>query len=327
MPTTVAQQLVATLADAGVQRVYGLPGDSLNGFTDALRRDGDVAWVHVRHEEAAAFAAAAEAALTGELAVCAASCGPGNLHLINGLFDANRSRRARAGDRRAHPERGDRQRATSRRRTRRSCSASAASTASWSSSAEQFPRVLEIAMRAAIEQRGVAVLVVPGRSSWKRTRRRRPSVRRSGARTASCALPTRRWTPRRRRSNGAARSTILAGAGCEGAHAEVVALAAALKAPVVHTLRGKEHVEYENPFDVGMTGLLGLSSGYRAMEHCDALLMLGTDFPYRQFYPEHATVIQVDIARRAHRAARGGRRAACGHGEGHGRGAAAAPAG
>ena len=292
MPTTVAQQLVATLADAGVQRVYGLPGDSLNGFTDALRRDGTLAWVHVRHEEAAAFAASAEAALTGELAVCAASCGPGNLHLINGLYDANRSGApvlAVAAHIPSAEIGGSYFQETHPQELFRECSVYCELV----SSAEQFPRVAEMAMRAAIEQRGVAVLVVPGdvleahatedgRASADPTHAQRRASCRRGADAAAAAL------------NGAARPAILAGAGCEGAHAEVVALAAALKAPVVHTLRGKEHVEYENPFDVGMTGLLGLSSGYRALEHCDALVMLGTDFPYRQFYPEDATVIQVD---------------------------------
>ena len=292
MPTTVAQQLVATLADAGVQRVYGLPGDSLNGFTDALRRDGTLAWVHVRHEEAAAFAASAEAALTGELAVCAASCGPGNLHLINGLYDANRSGApvlAVAAHIPSAEIGGSYFQETHPQELFRECSVYCELV----SSAEQFPRVAEMAMRAAIEQRGVAVLVVPGDvlEAHAPKTAERPPIRRTHSvmRPADAALDAAAAA-----LNGAARPAILAGAGCEGAHAEVVALAAALKAPVVHTLRGKEHVEYENPFDVGMTGLLGVSSGYRALEHCDALVMLGTDFPYRQFYPEHATVIQVD---------------------------------
>ena len=283
MADTVAQQLVATLTRAGVERVYGLPGDSLNGFTDALRRDGGLAWVHVRHEEAAAFAASAEAALTGELAVCAASCGPGNLHLINGLYDANRSRvpvlaiaahipSAEIGGayfQETHPQ-----------ELFRECSVYCELV----SSAEQFPRVAEMAMRAAIEQRGVAVLVVPGDVLEAKATEKgeRPAIRRavSVARPADTALDAAAAA-----LNAAERPAILAGAGCEGAHAELVALASALKAPVVHTLRGKEHVEYENPYDVGMTGLLGISSGYRTLEHCDVLVMLGTDMPYRQFYP------------------------------------------
>ena len=268
-------------------------GDSLNGFTDALRRNGDIAWEHVRHEEAAAFAASAEAAITGDLAVVAGSCGPGNLHLINGLFDANRSRvpvlaiaahipRQDIGSgyfQETHPQ-----------ELFRECSVYCELV----SVPEQFPEVLEIAMRTALERRGVAVVVVPGEvfltdspAAWKvRPVVKAESVIRPDDRSLAAAAEALN------RSN---RVTILAGAGCAGAHAELIQIAAALKAPVVHALRGKEFVEYDNPYDVGMTGLIGFSSGYRAMEHCDALLMLGTDFPYRAFYPEGVPVIQVDI--------------------------------
>jgi len=290
---TVADVMVATLKASGVQRVYGLPGDSINGFTDALRRDGEVVWEHVRHEEAAAFAAAGEAAVTGQLAVCAASCGPGNLHLINGLFDANRSRvpvlaiashipRVEIGGsyfQETHPQ-----------ELFRECSVYCELV----SIPEQLPRVLEIAMRHAIERSGVAVVVVPGEVFLAQAPHdgRAATIRPSGnvVRPGDDALAAAAEL-----LNAAERVTILAGAGCQGAHDQVVALAGALKAPVVHTLRGKEFVEYDNPYDVGMTGLLGFTSGYRAMEHCDALLMLGTDFPYRQFYPEHAQVVQVDV--------------------------------
>jgi pyruvate dehydrogenase (quinone) len=293
VPTTVADVMVATLKASGVRRVYGLPGDSINGFTDALRRDGEVVWEHVRHEEAAAFAAAGEAAMTGQLAVCAASCGPGNLHLINGLFDATRSRvpvlaiaahipREEIGDsyfQETHPQ-----------ELFRACSVYSELV----SVPEQLPRVLEIAMRHAIERNGVAVVVIPGEIFLHHVRHdSRPAVIAPAAsviRPADDALLAAAQV-----LNDAERVTILAGAGCQGAHDELIALADALKAPVVHALRGKEFVEYDNPYDVGMTGLLGFSSGYRAMEHCDALLMLGTDFPYRPFYPEHARVIQVDV--------------------------------
>jgi pyruvate dehydrogenase (quinone) len=294
VPSTVADVVVATLVASGVRRVHGLPGDSLNGFTDALRRSGRLDWRHVRHEESAAFAAGAEAAVTGELAVCAASCGPGNLHLINGLFDAHRSRvpvlaiaahipRAEIGSeyfQETHPQ-----------ELFRECSV-------WRemvSVAEQMPRLLEIAMRAALERQGVAVLVVPGEIFLEGAPRaaRTPTGIRA---TRSVVRPDDAALGRAAEAlNGAERATILAGAGCRGAHDELVALAGALRAPVVHALRGKEVVEFDNPYDVGMTGLLGFSSGYRAMEHCDALLMLGTDFPYQQFYPEDATVIQVDL--------------------------------
>jgi pyruvate dehydrogenase (quinone) len=289
---TVAQHLVATLRANGVRRVYGLPGDSLNGLTDALRRDGTLDWVHVRHEEAAAFAAAADAHTTGELAVCAGSCGPGNLHLVNGLFDAQRSRvpvlaiaahvpGVEIGSgyfQETHPQ-----------ELFRECSVYTELV----SSAEHLPRVLETAMRAAVEKRGVAVVVVPGeillaRSTQERlatVRRTDPVIRPSDAELTEAATLL----------NAAGKVTILAGAGTEGAHAELLELADALAAPIVHSFRGKEFVEHDNPYDVGMTGLLGYASGYKAMEDCDTLLMLGTDFPYRQFFPPHATVIQVDV--------------------------------
>ncbi|MBV9919417.1 MAG: ubiquinone-dependent pyruvate dehydrogenase [Pseudonocardia sp.] len=290
---TLADLVVATLKASGVRRIYGLPGDSLNGLTDAIRRDGEVAWQHVRHEEAAAFAAAGEAATTGELAVCAASCGPGNLHLINGLFDAQRSRvpvvalaahipRAEIGTgyfQETHPQ-----------ELFRECSVYVELVGV----PEQLPRVLQIAMRTAVERRGVAVVVIPGEvlqheaprgTAVTAVRPTAPIIRPSDEEiTAGADL-----------LNGATAVTILAGAGCEGAHDELVAVAERLQAPVVHAMRGKEFVEYDNPYDVGMTGLLGFTSGYRAMEHCDALLMLGTDFPYRPFFPDNARIVQVDV--------------------------------
>src|SRR6202167_4167121 len=292
MGNTVADVMVATLRVSGVQRIYGIPGDSLNGFTDSLRRDGTVTWQHVRHEEAAAFAAGAEAAITGQLAVVAASCGPGNLHLINGLFDANRSRvpvlaiaahipREEIGGgyfQETHPQ-----------DLFQECSVYCELV----SVPEQFPRILEIAMRTALERRGVAVVVVPGEvfmsespATWEvRPVLKTQSVLKPDDRSLSTAVEILN------RSN---RVTILAGAGCAGAHDELIEVAGALKAPVLHTMRGKEFVEHDNPYDVGMTGLIGFSSGYRAMEHCDALVMLGTDFPYRPFYPDEVPVVQVD---------------------------------
>ena len=289
----LAQNIVDTLHASGVRRVYGLPGDSLNGFTDALRVTDDIEWVHVRHEEAAAFAASAEAALTGELAVCAGSCGPVNLHLINGLFDAQRSRVPRARDRGAHPRPTRSAPATSRRRTRRSCSASAACTPSNVSSPDQMPRMLRIAMREAIEKRGVAVLVIPGDIALADVKAAAEEIR---------AYPSRVIRPAESQLvsaadalNAAKKVTILAGAGVAGAHDELIAIAEKLQAPIVHAMRGKEFVAYDNPYDVGMTGLIGVASGYHAMRECDTLLMLGTDFPYQQFFPDDATVIQVDI--------------------------------
>jgi pyruvate dehydrogenase (quinone) len=291
--TTVADTIVEILEDAGVERVYGLPGDSLNGFTDALRRAGNITWEHVRHEEAAAFAASADAALTGNLAVCAGSCGPGNLHLINGLFDANRSRVPvlAIAAQIPGPEIGSTYfQETHPQELFRECSVYTELV----SNPEQLPRLLEIAMRAAVEKRGVAVLVVPGEIFLKESNGRRKSVP-----IRQAPRVTRPSDPELQAAadllNSAKKVTILAGAGTEGAREQVLAIAQKLKAPIVHALRGKEFIEYDNPYDVGMTGLLGFSSGYRAMENCDALLMLGTDFPYQQFYPSKATIIQVDI--------------------------------
>ncbi|MFP5345849.1 MAG: ubiquinone-dependent pyruvate dehydrogenase [Actinomycetes bacterium] len=292
MAGTIAQNIVATLRANGVKRVYGLPGDSLNGFTDALRRDGTIEWVLVRHEEGAAFAAAADAELTGELAVCVGSCGPGNLHLINGLFDANRSRvpvlaiaaqipSSEIGSgyfQETHPQ-----------DLFRECSVYAELVGH----PTQMPRVLEIAMRSAIEQRGVAVLVLPGDVALENAVSDRVVV----------VPPTRaRVVPSETELQQAAeildagtRTTILAGVGVADAREDVMALADRLAAPIVHSMRGKDRIEYDNPYDVGMTGLLGFASGYRAMDASDTLLMLGTDFPYQQFYPERAKVIQVDV--------------------------------
>jgi pyruvate dehydrogenase (quinone) len=289
---TVGDIMIATLKASGVSRIYGLPGDALNGFTDALRRDGTISWQHVRHEEAAAFAASGEAAVTGELAVCAASCGPGNLHLINGLFDATRSRvpvlaiaahipREEIGGgyfQETHPQ-----------ELFRECTVYVELV----SVVEQLPRLLEIAMRTALERGGAAMLVIPAEIFLADAGSAKPTAIRP---TRSTVLPDEQGL---RDAvdllNSASRVTILAGAGCRDAHDEVIALADRLKAPIVHALRGKEFIEYDNPFDVGMTGLLGFSSGYRAIEHSDVLLMLGTDFPYRPFYPPEARVIQVDV--------------------------------
>ncbi|AOS64082.1 ubiquinone-dependent pyruvate dehydrogenase [Actinoalloteichus hymeniacidonis] len=290
---TVADTTVEILHESGVQRIYGIAGDSLNGLTDALRRAGTITWQGVRHEEAAAFAAAAEAALTGELAVCAGSCGPGNTHLVNGLFDAQRSRvpvLAIAAQIPAVEIGSGYFQETHPTELFRECSVYLELV----SVREQLPRMLEIAMRTAVEQRGVAIIVVPGEIFLEESAGRRRS-------TPIRAIPkiTRPADAELRAAadvlNAAKRVTILGGAGVAGAHSELLAIADRLKAPVVHALRGKEFIEYDNPYDVGMTGLLGFSSGYGAMEKCDTLLMLGTDFPYQQFLPSKAKVIQVDI--------------------------------
>lgn len=289
----VAEFFIDTLKAAGVTRVWGLPGDSLNAFTDAMRRDGGIRWMHMRHEEAAAFAAGADAELTGDLAVVAGSCGPGNLHFINGLFDANRTRvpvLAIAAQIPSEEIGSSYFQETHPQELFRECSVYCEMV----SDPAQLPWVLEIAMRTAVEKRGVAVVVVPGDVFFEDVPKRRPSAPIRPATSRTVPVPES-LAEAAAVLNSATKVTILAGAGVAGAHDEVVALAAKLQAPIVHALRGKEHIEGDNPYDVGMTGLLGFASGYRAMEHCDALLMLGTDFPYRQFYPEKAKIVQVDI--------------------------------
>ena len=288
----VAEQLVSQLIDAGVHRVYGIVGDSLNPVVDAIRKSGGskkggIDWVHVRHEEAAAFAAAAEAQLTGKLAVCAGSCGPGNLHLINGLYDAQRSAApvlaiashipsVQIGQmyfQETHPD-----------RLFNECSVYN----EMISSAEQAPRVVNAAIRHAVELSGVSVISLPGDVS-----------------DLKATSPSPKYAPSRRPVlspneedvhqladvlNRAKKVAIFAGAGVEGAHDEVIELADALKAPIGHTLRGKDFIQYDNPFDVGMTGLLGYGAAAEGMNDADVLIMLGTDFPYDQFLPDTFTV-------------------------------------
>ena len=287
----VAEFIADSLIASGVRRVYGIAGDSLNGFTDALRTRPELAWVHVRHEEAAAFAASAEAGLTGELAVCAGSCGPGNLHLINGLYDAQRSRvpvLAIAAHIPSEEIGSGYFQETHPQELFRECSVYVEHVAH----AEQMPRLLWIAMREALSKRGVAVLVIPGDIGLAQVKAEAERIVTSHAHTVA---DDDELAAAARVLNAGSRVTILAGAGCQGAHDELVELAATLKAPIVHSLRGKEFVEHDNAYDVGMTGLLGFSSGYRAMEQCDTLLMLGTDFPYQQFFPKDATIVQVDL--------------------------------
>jgi pyruvate dehydrogenase (quinone) len=291
--TTAADYLVDALKHAGVKRIYGVAGDSLNGISDSLRRSGEIDWIHVRHEEGAAFAAGAEAHLTGRLAVCAGSCGPGNLHLINGLFDCHRSGvpvLAIAAHIPSSEIGIDYFQATHPESLFKECS----HYVELVSNVGQLPQILTRAMRVAVARRGVAVVVMPGDVALS------PMT----AKVAPWLVPS---TPPVLRPaddeisrlagllNAASRITLMCGAGCEGAHDEVVELAKRLKAPIVHSLRGKEYIEHDNPYDVGMTGMVGFASGYAAMKACDMLLLLGTDFPYRQFYPDDATIAQIDV--------------------------------
>ena len=289
----VGEILVEMLVKAGVSRVWGVAGDSLNGITDTIRRTDGIEWLHVRHEEAGAFAAGAEAHVTGKLAVCGGSCGPGNLHLINGLYDCHRSRvpvlviaaqipSAEVGTsyfQETKPE-----------HLFRDCS----HYVELVSQPEQMPRILGIAMRTAIAKRGVAVIVLSGDVALRDCPH--TAIDLGILESNSVAYPSK---PEIQKAasilNKGEKVAILGGAGCAGAHDQLMATAKALKAPIVHAMRGKEFIEYDNPYDVGMTGLLGFSSGYHAMIECDVLLMLGTDFPYPQFYPTNAQIIQVDI--------------------------------
>ncbi|TGE22924.1 ubiquinone-dependent pyruvate dehydrogenase [Hymenobacter metallicola] len=290
---TVSEIIVDTLMAAGVTRVYGVVGDSLNGITDVIRAREGIEWVHVRNEEAGAFAAGAEAHVTGSLAVCAGSCGPGNTHLLNGLYDCHRSRvpvlalaaqipSVEIGSQyfqETHPE-----------ITFKECSAYC----ELIGHPDQTVRCTEMAIQTALTQRGVAVLVVPGDISHQQAEAPEPRlpVLRSKA-TLVPGLEDLRAAADVLNSSG--KVTIMAGAGCAQAHAELLQVAEMLGAPVVHALRGKEYVEPSNPYDVGMSGLLGFTSGYEALMSADALLMLGTDFPYTQFLPQDARTVQIDL--------------------------------
>lgn len=290
---TVAEQFIDVLVRAGVQRVYGVVGDSLNPVVDAVRRNPSVEWVHVRHEETAAFAAGAEAQLTGRLAACAGSCGPGNLHLINGLYDAHRSMApvlalashipsSEIGTtyfQETHPD-----------RLFQECS----HYSELISNAQQMPRVLQTAIQHAVGRGGVSVISLPGdiaaqpapqRSIEHALVTRRPAVRPGDAEIAELA----------RLVDGAERVTLFCGSGTAGSHDEVMTFAERVKSPVGHALRGKEWIQFDNPFDVGMSGLLGYGAAYEAMHECDLLILLGTDFPYNAFLPDDVTIVQVDV--------------------------------
>ena len=290
---SVADVLVDTLVARGVERIYGVAGDSLNGITDSIRRHDHLRWTHVRHEETAAFAAGAEAHLTGRLAVCAGSCGPGNLHLINGLYDCHRSRVPvlAIAAQIPSPEIGSGYFQETRPEH---LFAQCSHYCELVSQPEQMPRVLEIAIQTALARRGVSVIALPGDVALRDAVEDRPHLHFPEPKPSVCPSDDE-IVALAKVLNGSKTITILGGAGCAGAHTELIALARKLNAPIVHAMRGKEFIEYDNPFDVGMTGLLGFSSGYHAMMNCDLLLMIGTDFPYRQFFPKDATIVQIDL--------------------------------
>ncbi|MEU2852718.1 pyruvate dehydrogenase [Streptomyces syringium] len=290
---TVAEQTVDILVRAGVRRLYGVVGDSLNPVVDAIRRNAAIDWIQVRHEEVAAFAAGAEAQLTGKLAACAGSCGPGNLHLINGLYDAHRSMApvlalashipsSEIGTgffQETHPD-----------QLFRECS----HYCELISNPRQMPRVLQTAVQNAIGQGGVSVIVLPGDIADQQAPERtiehalvttRPTVRPGDAEIEALA----------RMVDEAGKVTLFCGSGTAGAHEEVMRFAERVKAPVGHALRGKEWIQYDNPYDVGMSGLLGYGAAYEATHECDLLILLGTDFPYNAFLPDDVRIAQVDV--------------------------------
>jgi pyruvate dehydrogenase (quinone) len=258
-----------------------------------MRARKNLEWIHVRHEETAAFAAGAEAHLTGKLAVCAGSCGPGNLHLINGLYDCHRNRVPVVAIAAQIPssEIGSGYfQETDPKHLFAQCS----HYCELVSQPEQMPRVLEIAMQTALSRRGVAVIALPGDVALRDAVERAPRLHFPTPQPMVCPSEDE-INILADLLNRSKKITILGGAGCAGAHAELIELAGKLQAPIVHAMRGKEFIEYDNPFDVGMTGLLGFSSGYHAMMNCDVLLMLGTDFPYQQFFPKDAAIVQIDL--------------------------------
>jgi pyruvate dehydrogenase (quinone) len=288
----VSEIIIETLVAAGVKRIYGVVGDSLNGLLEEIRKRKDIEWIGTRHEETAAFAAGAEAHVTGELAVCAGSCGPGNMHLINGLYDCHRSRvpvLAIAAHIPSNEIGSSYFQETHPDQLFRDCS----DYCELISQTTQVPRVLETAIQTALTKRGVAVVAIPGDIALQQAAYRKPSAVVKPAKPVTC--PSENEIEQLAELlNRAETVTILGGAGCAGAHAELIETAGNLKAPIVSALRGREHIQFDNPYDVGLTGLIGFTSGYHAIKDADTLLMLGTDFPYTQFYPEKATIIQVD---------------------------------
>jgi pyruvate dehydrogenase (quinone) len=290
MSKRVADVLIETLQAAGVERCYGIVGDTLNQIAHAIDRSA-IQWVHMRHEEAGAFAAGAEAQLTGRLTACAGSCGPGSLHFINGLYEANRNRAPviLIASQIVRQDLGfESIQEVDFADVYRGCTVFCEMILT----PEQARRKTVAACQAALTRGGVAVLVVPVDVANATAHDERPyavHIRRPLVRPSDADLDEIADI-----LNSSKAITIYAGAGCAGAHDEVVATAARLKAPMAHTSRGKDFVEYDNPYNVGMTGILGGPAGYHAVLDCDVLLLLGADFAWSQFYPDSATIIQID---------------------------------
>jgi pyruvate dehydrogenase (quinone) len=292
MSKRVADVIVETLQAAGVKTCYGIVGDTMNRIAHAIDRS-EIDWVHMRHEEAGAFAAGAEAQLTGHLTACAGSCGPGSLHFINGIYEAHRNRAPvilLATQIVRHDLGFESIQEVDFEDVYKGCSVFCEMILT----PEQARRKTVAACQTALTKRGVAVLVVPADISNAAAADeppyavhvRRPLVRPDDADLDEIAALLNRSKNKK--------ITIYAGAGCDGAHDEVVAVAARLRAPMAHTSRGKDFLEYDNPYNVGMTGIIGGPAGYHAVLDSDVLLLLGADFAWTQFYPDSATIIQID---------------------------------
>ena len=292
MGKNVSDQLVETLVDAGIQRIYAVTGDSLNHLNEAVHRNGKITWIHVRHEETAAFAAGAEALLKG-LACCAGSSGPGHVHLINGLYDAHRSSASVLAIASTIPTKEFGTGYFQETNTIKlfddcSCYNQMAVTPA------QLPRMLQTAIQNAVHKKGVAVLGLPGditnlpaadAETTTMLFRNRPVIRPSDAELLQLAELL----------NSHKKVTLFCGLGAAEAHDEIILLAEKLKAPIAYTYKGKMAIQYDNPYEVGLTGLLGIPSAYHAMHECELLLLLGTDFPYTPFMPVQNKIVQIDI--------------------------------
>ncbi|WP_299289735.1 thiamine pyrophosphate-dependent enzyme [uncultured Mucilaginibacter sp.] len=292
MSKTVADQIVNMLAEAGVKRIYAVTGDSLNNVNNAVRTSGKIQWVHVRHEEAGAYAAGAEAQLTGELACCAGSSGPGHVHLINGLYDAHRSGApvlAIASTIMSQEFGTEYFQETNTIKLFDDCS----HYNQIAVTPHQLPRMLQAGIQYATNKKGVSVLGLPG------------DLTAQDAEESETSMHFYQPEPLTRPSDQELQQlaaliaenhkiTIFCGIGVAGAHDEVVELAATLKATVGFSYRGKMFIQHDNPYEVGMTGLLGLPSAYHSMHESDLVILLGTDFPYVNFMPTKNKIVQID---------------------------------
>lgn len=290
---TVSKAIVESLAEYGVTHAWGVVGDALNPLTDAIREEPSMKWVGVRHEEAAAFAAGAQAQLTGRLGLCMGTVGPGSIHLLNGLYDAKKSHApvlaicgqvptSEIGSSFFQEVNND------------LLFSDVAVFAQTVTSADQMPQLLEQAVNAAISNRGVAVLTVPGNvGGMKLEKNVRPA--KFTPQAAQAAAPLRQIDEAAQVLQDAQKVTLLVGMGAREARAEILELAERLQAPMVLTLKAKESLESENNYQVGQTGLIGNPAAAAALDEADVVFMIGTDFPYRDWYPSGKTVIQLDM--------------------------------